>query len=94
MFVVKYGEEVRTVIKACKLEFRASKETRERLFACNRLSGQIWNDTLDLAKSYHKKYDKWIDKKQLHLATKGHIPYIASQFKQYMRDICRLGKTL
>ena len=59
MFVVKYGEEVRTVIKACKLEFRASKETRERLFACNRLSGQIWNDTLDLAKNYHQEHGQY-----------------------------------
>jgi putative transposase len=83
------GEEVRIVIKACKLEFRASKETRECLFACNRLSGQIWNDTLDLAKNYHQEHGQWIDKKQLHLATKGQYPLhsqsIQAVYERYLQ---------
>ena len=62
------------VIKVCKVDFRASKETIGRLFECNRLSAQIWNDTLVLARDYHKENGKWINKSQLHLSTKRKYP--------------------
>jgi len=51
---------VKNVIKDCKLDFRADKKTIQKLFECNRLSGQIWNDTLTLAKVYHKNHGRWI----------------------------------
>jgi putative transposase len=80
---------VRRVIKACKAEFRASKETIERLFKCNRISGQIWNDTLVLAKEYYKEHGQWIDKKQLHPATKGKYPLhsqsIQAVYEEYLQ---------
>ena len=62
------------MLKACKVNFRASKETIDRLFECNRTSGQVWNDTLALAKDYHKNNNTWISRNELHQATKGKYP--------------------
>ncbi len=77
------------MIKACKVEFRANKETIQRLFECNRLSAKIWNDTLVLAKDYHKENGKWINKNQLHLATKGKYPLhsqsIQAVYEKYLQ---------
>lgn len=77
------------MIKTCKLDFRAEKKTVQKLFECNRLSGQIWNDTLALAKDYHKNHNQWITKKQLHLATKSKYPIhsqsVQAVYEKYLK---------
>ncbi len=77
------------MLKACKVDFRASKETIGRLFECNRISAQIWNDTLALAKDYHRENSKWINRSQLHLATKGkytlHSQSVQAVYEKYLQ---------
>ena len=38
------------MIRCMKTSFRANKETIDRLFQCNRVSGEVWNRCLELAK--------------------------------------------
>ena len=60
------------MIRCIKTSFHASKENINRLFECNRISGQIWNDCLAVAKEYSLSNDgKWIGKTGLQKATKG-----------------------
>lgn len=77
------------MIKARKLYFQAAPKTIARLFECNRISGQIWNDTLDLARNYHKQYGKWIRKNELHQLTKGKYPIhsqsIQAVYEKYLQ---------
>jgi len=44
------------------------------LFACNRISGEIWSDCLRIAGEHHKKTGKWIDKTELQKAVKRKYP--------------------
>ncbi|MCG7333652.1 transposase, partial [Sporosarcina sp. ACRSM] len=62
------------MIRCMKTSFRASKETIDRLFECNRVSGEVWNRCLDLAKETHLKTGKWITKSELQKGTKGTFP--------------------
>lgn len=62
------------IIRVYKLNFRTSKDTLNLLFACNRISAQIWNTCLELAKEHHQKTGSWIDRKTFHFATKGQYP--------------------
>lgn len=41
-----------TLIRVLKTAFRVNQEDRNRLFMCNRISAQIWNDCLEVAKQY------------------------------------------
>jgi putative transposase len=50
--------------------FTASSEVIHQLFACNRLSGEVWNACLEFAKQHHKTTGKWINQTQLQSATK------------------------
>ena len=58
------------MIRCMKTPFRANKETIDRLFECNRISGEVWN-RLELAKETHLKTGKWITKSELQKGTKG-----------------------
>ena len=62
------------IIRAYKLNFQTSNGNLNRLFSCNRISAQIWNHCLGLAKEHHQKTGQWINLKTLHLATKGQYP--------------------
>ena len=77
------------MLKACKVDFRANKETIHHLFECNRISSQIWNDTLALAKDYHKNNNTWISQSELHQATKGKYPIhsqsIQAVYEKYLQ---------
>ena len=40
------------MIRVIKTNFSATKETLDLLFTCNRISAQIWNESLRIAKEY------------------------------------------
>ncbi|WP_339229507.1 transposase [Oceanobacillus sp. FSL K6-2867] len=86
------------MIRCMKTPFRASKETIDRLFECNRVSGEVWNRCLELAKETHLKTGKWIKKSALQKATKRIFP-IHSQSVQavchkylFARDAARKAR--
>ena len=63
------------MIRCMKTSFLASKDNIHKLFECNRISGQIWNDCLEVAKEYSLSNDgKWIGKSDLQAALKGQYP--------------------
>jgi putative transposase len=62
------------MIRCLKTSFRASDETMNRLFDCNRVSGEVWNRCLKLAKETHMTTGKWITKSALQKGTKGIFP--------------------
>lgn len=77
------------MIKACKIKFHATKQVINKLFKCNRISGQIWNDTLALARDYNKQHGKWITRNELHRASKGKYPIhsqsIQAVYEKYLQ---------
>lgn len=61
--------------RCIKTSFKTSKTDLERLFHCNRLSAQIWNDCLKIAKEYALNHNgQWINKTQLQKELKGKYP--------------------
>ena len=77
-----------SIIRALKTKFHTSKENLGHLFACNRVSAQVWNGCLRLAKEHFQKTGKWIDRRSLHYATKGQYPIhsqsIQAVFEKYL----------
>ncbi|AHM57780.1 transposase, IS605 OrfB family (plasmid) [Peptoclostridium acidaminophilum DSM 3953] len=60
------------MIRCHKTNFYATKTDTDRLFACNRLSAEIWNACLLSAKDYSLANDgKWIGTSQLQAEMKG-----------------------
>ena len=62
------------MIRCLKTTFYASHETMNRLFDCNRVSAEVWNHCLALAKEKHAKTGEWVTKSELQKATKGLYP--------------------
>jgi putative transposase len=63
------------MIRCVKTAFQTSKADLERLFACNRISAEIWNKCLSIAKNYSLQHDgKWIGKTELQAALKNQFP--------------------
>ncbi|MEQ4486849.1 transposase, partial [Cohnella silvisoli] len=63
------------MIRCLKTAFQASKADLERLFACNRISAEIWNQCLLIGKNYALQHDgKWIGKTNLQAALKNQFP--------------------
>src|SRR5690606_18715706 len=62
------------MIRVMKTAFRVSDQDRERLFACNRISAEVWNDCLHIAKAYALEHGRWIGRTELQKATKGLYP--------------------
>jgi putative transposase len=63
------------MIRCIKTEFRTTKENLDRLFACNRISAEIWNECLATAKNYSLNNEgKWISQSQLQSELKGRFP--------------------
>ena len=61
--------------RTVKTLFQTSKKDIDRLFECNRISAQIWNDCLAIAKNYALKNNgKWINQTELQKQTKGKYP--------------------
>ena len=68
------------MIRCLKTDFKASKETIDKLFACNRISATIWNKCLELAKEYRKANNNaWISNSELQKNLKGLYPPLHSQ---------------
>ena len=66
--------EVKPMIRCMKTEFRTNRNVMTKLFECNRVSGEVWNKCLDLAKQKHIETGKWISKSELQKQTKGLFP--------------------
>ena len=63
------------MIKCLKTEFVTTKSNLDRLFECNRISAEIYNDCLKVAKEYSLANDgKWIGKTQLQKQVKDKYP--------------------
>lgn len=59
------------LIRVHKTTFRSSKADLDRLYACNRISAQVWNDCLDITKTLFLEHGQWIGQTKLQNATKG-----------------------
>ena len=63
------------MIRCVKTTFTCSKNTLNKLFECNRISAQIWNDCLSYAKDYSlSNGGKWINKSKLQALLKKKYP--------------------
>jgi len=63
------------LIRVLKTSFKTSKANLQRLFDTNRISAQVWNDTLKIAKEYALQNNgKWINKVELQAALKNKYP--------------------
>jgi putative transposase len=62
------------MIRTYKTAFITTKRNLDRLFECNRISAQVWNDCLKIAKDHFKQSGKWISKTELQKLTKGKYP--------------------
>lgn len=63
------------MIRCVKTAFLTSKADLERLFACNRISAEIWNQCLLIAKDYSLQHDgAWIGQTKLQAALKQQFP--------------------
>ena len=63
------------LLRCIKTSFHASKSNLDRLFQCNRISAEIWNECLKIAKHYSLNNDgKWIGKSQLQSELKNRFP--------------------
>ncbi|OXS55001.1 transposase [Cohnella sp. CIP 111063] len=63
------------MIRCVKAAFRTSKADLDRLFACNRVSAEIWNQYLSIAKNYSLQHNgSWIGKTELQTALKNQFP--------------------
>jgi len=73
------------VIRCVKTAFRTSKADLERLFACNRISAEVWNECLSIAKNYSLQHDgKWIGQTKLQAAIKNRF----SLHSQSVQAVC------
>ena len=81
------------MIRVVKTKFIANKVNLERLYKCNRVSGEIWNNCLKLSKEYYQKTDKWITKTELQKCLKKkynlHSQSVQSVAHKYLN--ARLG---
>ncbi|WP_291352299.1 hypothetical protein [Desulfosporosinus sp.] len=80
------------IIRVLKTTFHTTKDNIERLFACNRTSAHVWNDSLEFAKEHFQKTGRWIDRGTLHLATKGQYPSTVSPYRRYTKNLLMLEK--
>ena len=62
------------MIKVLKTSFYTSKNNLDRLFACNKLSGQVWNECLVVAGNHRRQTGQWINKTHLQQALKQRFP--------------------
>ena len=60
--------------RVLKTTFKTSRIDLNRLFECNRVSAEIWNTSLELAKNHHLETGEWITKSELQRQTKKLFP--------------------
>ncbi len=73
------------MIRCVKTALRASKADLDRLFACNRISAEVWNRCLSIAKEYSLQHDgKWIGRSALQAALK----HLFSLHSQSVQAVC------
>ena len=77
------------MIRVIKTNFSATKEPPDLLFACNRISAQIWNESLRIAKEYALASNgDWINQSKLFKALKKRYPMhsqsVQSVAKRYL----------
>ena len=77
------------MIRVIKTSFSATKETINLLFACNRISAQIWNESLRIAKEYALANNgEWINQSKLFKSLKKRYPMhsqsVQSVAKRYL----------
>ncbi|USG64479.1 transposase [Brevibacillus ruminantium] len=66
--------ETITVIRTEKVSFHAHPRVIDELFACNRLSADVWNTCLEEAEEYHLETGKWIGQTELQKRIKRRFP--------------------
>lgn len=63
------------MIRCKKINFKANKDNIDKLFNCNKLSAEVWNNVLTIAKCYSLNNDgKWIGKTKLQEELKKIVP--------------------
>ena len=63
------------MIKCHKTNFHTTKSNLDRLFECNRISAEIWNDCLQVSRDYSTTNEgKWINKTELQKKLKRKYP--------------------
>ncbi|QST02381.1 IS200/IS605 family element transposase accessory protein TnpB (plasmid) [Pontibacillus sp. ALD_SL1] len=63
------------MLKCHKMTFHANRTTIDRLFQCNRISGEIWNECVRLSKEFALiNGGKWINQTNLQKAIKRRYP--------------------
>jgi putative transposase len=73
------------MIRCIKTVFQATKSNINRLFECNQISAEIWNECLTTAKNYSlQNDDRWIGKTQLQAALKNKFPL----HSQSVQSVC------
>ena len=87
------------MIRVIKTKFSTTKETLDLLFSCNRISAQIWNESLRIAKEYALANNgDWINQSKLFKALKKRYPMhsqsVQSVAKRYLfaRDSARKAR--
>lgn len=75
--------------KCLKVDFSCDRNNLDKLFACNRISAQIWNQCLDLANTYRVENNgAWISKTQLQSATKQTYPLHSQSVQAVVHSYC------
>lgn len=63
------------MIRCKKINFTANKENINKLFECNKLSAEVWNNVLTISKCYSLNNNgKWINKSKLQQELKKIVP--------------------
>ena len=63
------------MIRCKKINFTTNRENLDKLFQCNRLSAEVWNNVLTIAKCYSLENNgKWIGKTKLQEELKKIVP--------------------
>ena len=70
--------------RVLKTTFTASRDNLDRLFGCNRISAEVWNRCLELAKEHHKDTGHWINRTFLQTLTKRQFPL----HSQSVQSVC------
>ncbi len=77
------------MIRTHKTTFRTNKKDLERLFACNRISAQVWNDCREHAKNHHQQTGRWINLSKLQQLTRKtyhlHSQSVQSVQERYLK---------
>ena len=75
--------------RCLKVDFFCDKNNLDKLFACNRISAQIWNHCLDLANNYRTENEgAWISKANLFSGLKKRYPLHSQSVQSVAESYC------